>query len=295
MGAGKMTALPALLEGLIDYAGLFPPTSLDMQTAVRNYSAYRASNEAWMLGRFVVPAQRLAEFSSAFAETCCDERVTPWLLSVLSTGDAAEDTRLISAFSEGAAFLDAIELKGDNGAQVEAQLASVPPDMAAYVEIAAQQREEILPVLKKSTARAKIRTGGVTDDLIPSPQEVADFLVACAKAKVPFKATAGLHHPLRSMQRLTYDENSATAIMHGFVNVFVAAMIAYQGASTEEVIDVLNEQSSTAFQWEKNTLKWRNYRLSTKQIKAARQNFAISFGSCSFTEPVDDLKTLGWL
>src|SRR5271168_3118335 len=109
-----MTALHVLLEGLIDYAGLFTPASLEMQAAVRNYSVYRASDEAWMLGRFVVPAQRLAEFSSAFAEACCDEQTSPWLLSVLSTGDAAEDTALVSSFSEGAAFLDAVELKAFN-------------------------------------------------------------------------------------------------------------------------------------------------------------------------------------
>jgi hypothetical protein len=290
-----MTALHTLLEGLIDYAGLFPPASLDMQAAVRNYSGYRESDEAWMLGRFVVPARQLAEFSSAFAETCCDEQVAPWLLSVLSTGDAADDIRLLSSFSEGAAFLNAIELKGVNAARVEEQLAVMPSGMTAYVEIAAPQSDEILPVLKKTDAKAKIRTGGVTADLIPGTQEVADFLVASASAKVPFKATAGLHHPLRSMQKLTYDENSATAMMHGFVNVFVAATVAYQGASVDEVIDVLNEQSPTAFQWKKDMLKWRNYLLSSKQIKAARQNFAIGFGSCSFTEPVDDLKTLGWL
>jgi hypothetical protein len=294
MGIGKMTALHALLEGLIDYAGLFPPASLDMQAAVRNYSAYRASDEAWILGRFVVPAQRLAEFSSAFAETCCDEQTSPWLLSVLSTGDAAEDTRLLSSFSEGAAFLDSIELKAFNAAQVQKQLDAMPSNMAAYVEVTEQLSNEILPVVKKSDARAKIRTGGITVDLIPSAQEIAHFLFACAKEKVPFKATAGLHHPLRSMQKLTYDGNSATAMMHGFVNVFVAATVAYQGASVDEVIDVLNEQSAAAFQWEKNVVKWRDYRLSVKQIKAVRLNFAIGFGSCSFTEPVDDLKTLGW-
>src|SRR5271155_877544 len=247
MGLGKMTALHALLEGLIDYAGLFRPASLDMQVAVRNYSAYRASDEAWMLGRFVVPAQRLGEFSSAFAEACCDERVTPWLLSVLSTGDAAEDTDLVSSFSEGAAFLDAIELKASNAVQVEEHLDAMPSDMPAYVEVTAQQIDGVLPVLKKSGVRAKIRTGGIAADLIPSAQEIAHFLFGCAKGKVPFKATGGLHHPLPSMQKLTYDEKSASAVMHGFVNVFVAATVAYQGASVDEMIDVLKQQSSTAF------------------------------------------------
>jgi hypothetical protein len=291
----RMTPLRALLEGLIDYAGLFPPASLDMKTAVRNYSAYRASDEAWMLGRFIVPVQRLDEFSAAFAEVCCDEQVTPWLLSVLSAGDAAEDARLVSSFSEGAVFLDALEFKAGSVMQVEQQLRFIPQDMAAYVEITTRQSGEMLPILKKSGASGKIRTGGITADVIPSAEEITNFLVACSNAKVPFKATAGLHHPLRSMQRLTYEENSATVIMHGFVNVFVAAAIAYQGAPVEQIIDVLQEQVPSAFHWEKTTLRWRDHRLSTKQVKAARQKFAIGFGSCSFDEPVRELNALGWL
>lgn len=290
-----MKAIRALLEGLIDYAGLFPPASLDMQTAVRNYAAYRASDEVWMLGRFIVPARRLAEFSTAFSEACCDEQMFPWLLSVLGTGDTNENARLIETFSEGAAFLDAIELKAADAVQAERQLRLTPPGMAAYVEFPPELNDEVFPVLKQFGARAKIRTGGVTADAIPEAWKMAEFLVACAKAKVPFKATAGLHHPLRSAQKLTYEENSSTATMHGFINVFVAAAIAYQGAGVEEVIEVIHEQSPGAFQWKKNLLIWRSHRLSEKQIKEARKNCAIGFGSCSFTEPVHDLKALGWL
>lgn len=248
-----------------------------------------------MLGRFVVPSQRLTEFTAAFAEACCGEQMSPWLLSVLSSGDGDEDVRLIESFSEGAAFLDAIELKALDVAQLGQRLSSAPSGMVAYAEFQSQQGDAILPVLSKFDARAKIRTGGVTVDAIPSTQEIADFLIGCVKAKIPFKATAGLHHPLRSTQKLTYEENSTSAVMHGFVNVFVAAAIAYQGAAKEDVIGVLNEESPGAFQWKKDTLKWNSYRLSTKQIKAARQKFAIGFGSCSFTEPVAELKALGWL
>lgn len=290
-----MIAIRALLEGLIDYAGLFPPASLDMPTAVRNYSAYRASDEAWMLGRFIVPAQRLPEFSVAFSETCCDEQASPWLLSVLSTGDADEDARLIEAISEGAAFLDAIELKAAEAAQVERQLRLAPSGMAAYVEFPPEMSDEILPVLKQFGAKAKLRTGGVTTDAIPEARKIAEFLAACAKTKVPFKATAGLHHPLRSIRKLTYEEGSTTAIMHGFINIFVAAVVSYLGAAAEEVTEALSEESPAAFQWKKRTLIWRNHRLAERQIKEARENFAIGFGSCSFTEPVNELKELGWL
>ena len=290
-----MTAAHALLDGLIDYAGLFPPASLDMQTAVRNYSLYRASDEAWMLGRFIVPARGLSEFSAAFSEACCGEQMAPWLLSVLSTGDATEDANIVASFIEGASFLDAIEFKVESAAQVEGQLGLIPSGMAAYAEMTPKRSGQLFPVLKKFDARAKIRTGGVTADAIPSVQEVADFIIACAKTKIPFKATAGLHHPLRSTQKLTDEENSATAMMHGFINLFVAATIAYHGAPEDEVVDVLNEQSAAAFQCDKDTLTWGRHRLKSRQIREARDEFAIGFGSCSFTGPVNDLKALGWL
>jgi hypothetical protein len=290
-----MTAIRALLERLIDYAGLFPPAALDMKTAVRNYSAYRESDDAWALGRFVVTAQSLSEFTTAFDEACCGEQASPWLLSVLSTGDAAGDERLISEFSEGAAFLDAIEGKVSDATQIESLLASVPSGMLAYVEFNPEQSEQILPILKKNDARAKIRTGGITAEAIPSVEQLGRFLVASAKEKVAFKATAGLHHPIRSEQKLTYDADSASAIMHGFINLFVAATIAYGGAGIKDVIDVIEEKNPTAFQWDKKALSWRNYRLSAKQIAEVRKNFAISFGSCSFTEPIGDLKALEWL
>jgi hypothetical protein len=153
----------------------------------------------------------------------------------------------------------------------------------------------MLPVLKKARARAKVRTGGISPNAIPGTEELARFLIACAKTKVPFKATAGLHHPLRSTQKLTYQQDSPSATMHGFINVFVAAAVAYQGAPEGDIVDLLNEQNPSAFQWDKNALKWRNHRPSARQVKTVRDKFAIGFGSCSFTEPIQDLKALGWL
>jgi len=44
-------AAGALLRDLIDYAGLFPPASLDMAAAVANYHSYLHSDWNWILGR----------------------------------------------------------------------------------------------------------------------------------------------------------------------------------------------------------------------------------------------------
>jgi hypothetical protein len=290
-----MNAIHAFLDGLIDYAGLFPPAGLDMMSAVRNYSTERSGENASMLGRFIVPMRRLAEFKDAFYEACCNEQDAPWLLSVLSTGNSEEDVSLLGKFSEGAAFVDALEVKAVDAKHAESTLVSLPSRKTVYVEFAPELCGRMLPVLKKHDARAKIRTGGTTPETILSVEQLAYFLVSSAKSQVAFKATAGLHHPLRSYQKLTYESNSPSGWMHGFINVFVAATIAYFGATEDQVIQLLNEQDSGAFRWSENALTWRDHQLSTKQIRTVREEFAIGFGSCSFTEPVDDLKAIGWL
>lgn len=287
-----MTALQTLLHGLIDYAGLFPPAGVDMPTAVRNYERDRSGDHAAMLGRFILPAQRLGEFRTAFNAVCCDERISPWLLNVLSSGNADEDARLAGEFVEGAAFLDSLETKA---VSVEQEWQVIHTALPTYVEFDPSLCDQMIPVLAKQGSRAKVRTGGTTPDAFPSTAQIAHFLVVCAKSKVPFKATAGLHHPIRSIHKLTYEPDSASTTMHGFVNVFVAAAMAYSGAQEADVLAVLEEENSAAFVWSATSLKWRKHRLPTRQIKEARRDFAISFGSCSFLEPVEDLQKLGWL
>jgi hypothetical protein len=149
--------------------------------------------------------------------------------------------------------------------------------------------------LAGSNGRAKVRTGGLTPDAFPSAEALAGFMARCAKAKVPFKATAGLHHPLRSVQKCTYDADSPSALMHGFVNVFLAAARLWHGGSDVETVATIDEQSASAFRWDDAGVAWHGQRLTVEQLLAGREQFAISFGSCSFEEPVRDLQQLGWL
>ena len=140
-----------------------------------------------------------------------------------------------------------------------------------------------------------MRTGGLTPDAFPAPGDLARWISRCAAARVPFKATAGLHHPLRSVQRCTYQPDSPTALMHGFVNVFLAAALLWHGGSEAAAIATLEEQSPGAFHFDDQCAAWHGHRLTTAQIREARERFAISFGSCSFEEPISDLQQLGWL
>jgi hypothetical protein len=137
--------------------------------------------------------------------------------------------------------------------------------------------------------RAKIRTGGITNDAFPDPQTVARFIQRCAEKGVPFKATAGLHHPIRCIKPLTYEPDAPTGTMHGFVNVFMAAALPQHAAM------ILVETDARAFEFGDDAAAWRGHSIGTEDLARIRREFAISFGSCSFEEPVADLKELGWL
>ena len=145
----------------------------------------------------------------------------------------------------------------------------------AFVEITGVA---LIPEIAKRGLRAKIRTGG---DAVPSIEQVADFLRACKTAGVAFKATAGLHHPIRRPIRKD--------AMHGFVNVFLAA------AMVDRAEEILREEDASAFVFEDDKVKWRGREVSVEELAKMRREFALSFGSCSFEEPIDDLKELGWL
>jgi len=231
-----MTAIRALMSRAIDFAGLFPPAGLPMETAVRNYIRYRNSDDAWALGRFVAPVAR-----------------------ALETGLEPDALSLVSGKLEHAGEI-------------------------LYVEGG--------PEIRPNGARAKIRTGGLEPELFPSTKTVAEFIDECAHLKLPFKATAGLHHAIRGEYPLSYEPASPSTTMHGFLNVLLAASFAWHGGPVQPVIE---ERNLTNFQFEADTISWRHHCLSAAQIAEARRDFIISFGSCSFEEPMRELRDLGLL
>jgi hypothetical protein len=294
-GIERMRAIRALATGMIDYAGLFPPAAFDMQTVVMNYAQYVAGDQKWALGRLIVPVAGLPEFADVFNIVCCEEREKTWLLSVLGSDDPAGDAARIDAFTQGAAFIDTIEVKAAEPESAERLLKELPGSLTAYVEFAPEKASEMLPVLARYGARAKIRMGGVTPEAFPDSATVARFLVACADAQTPFKATAGLHHPVRGEYSLTGDEGGPIGTMHGFVNLFLAATLAWQGKEEEAVAATLEEEAEEEFVFGERTVSWHGNVVTEEQIRTMRSDFGIGVGSCSFLEPIDDLKALGWL
>lgn len=295
-------ALRGLLRGVVDYAGLFPPAGLRMDDAVAQYAAHRADPAAWMLGRFVLPAGRLDEFEAAAREHLPRESASWWPLSALLSNDIEGDVARVERFNdrhrdarEGAALVDTVELKAHSPQDVAHAVGVIQRQFDTYVEIpVADDPAELVAAMAARQAKAKIRTGGTSADAFPSPQQVVRFMARCIAHDVPFKATAGLHHPWRAEYRLTYDDDAPRAPMYGFMNVLLATALLRAGGSEADALALLQERDPSAVRFEDGVIVARGRTLSTLDVSRARDAMT-SFGSCSFAEPVADLRAQGLL
>jgi hypothetical protein len=287
----------ALLKGVVDYAGLFPPASLPMAAAVTAYADYRASADAWLLGRFVLPVARLEEFEDDAASVLPHEGARSWALSALVSGDIEEDLRRVDAFNErhrdarrGAVHIDTVELKAHSTREIAHAGELIDRRYDTYMEIpTASDPAELVAAIAGVHAKAKIRTGGVTTDLFPPSAAVVRFIKRCLGHDLAFKATAGLHHPWRAEYPLTYAPDSARAPMFGFVNVLLCVAALHEGWSDEAATRILEEREPQRVVFEDDGAQWGTQRISRAALGRARDTMA-SFGSCSFLEPVTDLR-----
>ena len=299
-----MTAsLGAFLLGAIDYAGLFPPASLELAEALANYRVYQRSADAWALGRFVVPVARLAELEELLQRARAGEAgaiAAPRIpLSVLLGSDITAEIAIVQGFNrrslEHGSKVESVELKAGTADQARAVLAELPADWQRYVEVPlGPGAEAVLDAIHGGGGLAKARTGGITAEAIPSPEELVGFLALVAVRKLPFKATAGLHHPLRGEYRLTYAEGSPSATLHGYLNLLLAAAILWKGGGPDRAMEALLETDPGALRFDAVSLVWRNLRLDAAALAGMRRDFFHSFGSCSFREPLDELAAGGW-
>lgn len=275
-----------------------------MAAATAAYAEYRRHPASDLLGRFVVGAVRLDELSEAAREQLPHRGGEPWRISALAGFDVAADVRRVHAFNrlhspggdDARAVVDAIEIRAATAADIRRAMGALPTTLPTtldvYFEIpVAADPEPLVAELARGGARAKIRTGGVTPDAFPAASDVVRFMRRCNDARVPFKATAGLHHPLRGDHRLTYAPNSACATMYGYLNVFLAAAFMRAGEDDDCATRLLLESDASALAFDDGCASYRGARLTIAQLRAARA-FAISFGSCSFREPVDELAAL---
>lgn len=303
-------ALHALLERLIDYAGLFPPAALTLDRALSRYLEHRVDAESWMLGRFICPIARLAELRDLLPDGAA-----PLRLSVLPRGgdslerfeqSVQEDCAALAEFSRGhadIARIESIEIKApaalladptasfDSVVAVAARFTELDPRLDVFVEGASEpevSRRLFRALHGVARVHGKLRTGGVTAEAFPAPRTLAEMVSQAAEAQVAWKATAGLHHPFRR------EDAAIGATMFGFVPLFLGAAMLREGIIDTDELASLLADGSVEIEWSENGASWRDHRISTEAILRARA-WARSFGSCSFDEPRDDLRALGWL
>ena len=292
-----MDAVTAALAGLIDYAGLFPPAGLPLDVVLGHYGRYRAGRHAWMLGRLIVPAERLeeAERLAAALGVAVD---APWSVSLL-VGPPANSETLAATLSldqrqPRRLRVEAIEAVAENAADIDRLSAIWPAQVERFVEIPADP--DPLPLLQALAAHrmsAKVRAGGLTADRFPSTAQVARFLVRARDTGVALKATAGLHHARRGEYRLTYEPGSESGMMHGFVNLVLASALLLAGRIDEELADAcLDDDRPGVFKLSGRAGSWLNGVVTYGELSHARRALLRSVGSCSFEEPVAEIDAL---
>lgn len=299
-------SLAELMRGLIDYAGLFPPAQLPMDRAAAEYRILQNDPRSAMLGRFVCPAARLAELP---------EHQAGWPVVALGRGGGSAKEFFDNVRLD---LLDIERFQNQSQGQVQGydvrlpasaltppkphQLSALVGTTAYLIETAGLRLHPFfeLPKFKPDTMRSlvqtllgdratseagqrrfcqhigwKVRCGG---DAIPSVRDLAWSLAASCAGRIPWKATAGLHHAL------------PTGGQHGFLNVFTSGVLAFAGQIDENEIEtLLLDANAGHFVFGPEHLDWTGRTATLTQIREARKQFVTAFGSCSFEEPVGEL------
>ncbi|WP_138432040.1 hypothetical protein [Fodinibius saliphilus] len=321
-------SLKAFMKGIIDYAGLFPPADLSLDTAIRKYSMYRKIDDSWMLSRFIMPGWQLDELKP-YGEELFQEG-EPFAFSVLGKG-----TETVSDYQEHLEELidvlqrfhathgdrvttDILEIKLPREAVFaydDKLLAEIYTETLERMDSSASTPNEIFfegyfdKNWKKEVGLAiemlhsvnadfdganvkqgafKLRCGGVKADMFPSVEQVAFALNKVREQNIAIKCTAGLHHPIR------HYADSVNTKMHGFLNVFGGAMLSYaHDLSNNQLEEIIRDEDPDRFSFDDEGFYWNDLKVSTKEIAELRDVALISYGSCSFDEPREDLEQLG--
>lgn len=256
---------------LLDDASQFPPGNLPLAEAHARHQAWRAHPQRALVGRFLVPGARAGQLAQLLRERSPHPATTVGLVAGGAGPEAAAE------LLDAGAPVTAVELRVDELEALGAWRAAAP---SAWIFV-----EGVAPAalarLRGEDPRigAKLRCGGVEAAAFPSVEQVARFVAGCAAAGLPFKATAGLHAPLR------HRDDALGVHHHGFLNLWAATALAQGGAAQDE-LDACLELEDPALLTALD--------LTPTQLFSARAIFH-AFGTCSIEEPLDGLAALGLL
>ncbi|MGH3518986.1 MAG: hypothetical protein ACRDQ7_16505 [Haloechinothrix sp.] len=280
----------ALMAGLVDDAGLFPPTALSMSAAVHRHRADLAEGSDVLTHRFLCPASRICELRSELSSAdrflvgLIADAGTAGLAGTVAEIGGAPDLELASVEFPLARTGESEPIAGLDAALGGVTEAGVPAALPLFVEAAAMSDVDVLApaVAARGVDRTlglKLRCGGVRAELFPSPEMLAAAIVTAARAGVVVKATAGLHHAVR------YTDPATGFVHHGYLNLLLAVADAVEGAGVDRVVSALRST-------DRAVLVRRALDLDAEVVARTRQAFAC-YGSCSTSTPVAEAREFG--
>jgi hypothetical protein len=300
-------SLRVFLNQAIDYAGMFPPCHLPLEPALRNQASYVRSPEAWMLNGFVLPVEQfdparqfLSEFDShhPLRVAALGPKTTTADAFLDALYEAAAAIRFVSRYDVDLVSVSHLEmfLPDDVGSASLKEARTIVGELPVFWEAPPERAEQTIALIathnsdqEVATFGYKLRTGGVTADAFPTSAQIARALVTAAAHQLPIKFTAGLHHPIRQFR------DEVKTKMHGFLNVLGTAVLAAEHQwDADQAGKMLDDEDPHSFSFTEDFLAWRDWKIDTKRLQY-RRKFIRSFGSCSFDEPRDDLRALGFL
>ncbi|MFI0366405.1 hypothetical protein ACH35V_00915 [Actinomadura sp. 1N219] len=291
VGEAAVTTVPAFAAGLCDDAAVFPPGLAPLDVAVPAHRAHRSAPYAELVGPLILPASALDALDPLLPDantgsgprTGSGAAVPPLDLSITAPNGPCEAAKALARAAELPVDLRGLEVAVPAGMESDEffrVLGTV--DVPVYVEVPRDERRpSIIAAVAELGHRAKFRTGGVKPHLYPSPDELAAAIKAVVDGGVPFKATAGLHHPVRNTDPETGFHQ------HGFLNLLLATDAAAEGRPVDELSAILADRDAAS-------IASRVAGLGEKRAAAARARF-LSFGTCSITDPLNELAALGLL
>lgn len=269
----------SLFTGLLDDAAVFPPGNLPLAEAVPAHVRHLRSAHAGLVGALVLAAKDLDALAPLVAGRARGSLALSLTAPLPAVGGAAATAEAIPAVHLVSLEVAlTAETKPEDVAPTLYEALPGRTSVTVFVEVPRDSRRDaVLAALSGTRFLAKFRTGGVRAELYPDEKELAGAVLAAVRAGVPFKATAGLHHALRNTDPETGFEQ------HGFLNLLAATAAALDGADETELVEILADRDGAR-------VTQRVRALSARVREAFR-----SFGTCSVTEPVEELADLGLL
>lgn len=307
----------ALLGGILDYAGTFPPARLPLSDALKESVAFRNNGKhPWLSTRMALGVQDLRQVTEDLLLSVAGPGTTWVFTAIAAKGDEAtqstylrsveSDLEVIDGFNEVGRhgicrrFINAYETKLPSQPQIAQQTVGEVVQLLSMhakgirpifeIDLSGPWRERLAGVAQSIQNRPdhenkrgsqpglKVRTGGAD---AASAEQLCRVISECASYSMCFKATQGLH------EALSHDG------AFGFLNVFSALnyhwILGESKFGKIEILELLSDPDPGAFDFGERYLRWRNHRISIDEIEAARQEHQGCFGSCSLSEPDESL------